>query len=215
VNEVSVEFILALADLVPDAFDADVLEVDLLGVVALDLILEFYQLLDLQRPLLLAETALPLTVNALLLHALLRLLSSLLHPPVEGRHLWHAALLPYGLCEFSTVEGHRHALGGSLSLFFERTVGEMLDSKRVFFVGVVEVGRSIHRVLRTRGWVFKEEVALSKGLLGLLLLPVLLAEFVPPTLHRLLRTFLVDFPDGESLAADDGPVTSAILDFLK
>lgn len=47
VNEVSVEFVLALTDLILDAFDAYVLEVYLLGVVALDLLLELYQLLKL------------------------------------------------------------------------------------------------------------------------------------------------------------------------
>ena len=97
VNEVSVEFILALANLVPDAFDADVLEVDLLGVVALDPLLKFYQLLQLQLPLLLEPSlrlARPLALSLPLPPTLL-LIGLLLYPTVESGQLWHAGLLPY------------------------------------------------------------------------------------------------------------------------
>jgi hypothetical protein len=81
-----VEFVLAFADLILDAFDAYVLKVYLLGVVALDLLLKLYQILQLQSALLL-EHALPLPhthSHSHLSHPLFRLF---LHPPVESGQL--------------------------------------------------------------------------------------------------------------------------------
>jgi hypothetical protein len=73
--KISIKFVFPLADLVLDAVYADILEVDLLGIVALDFVLEFYEVVQFELVLLfevqLAPAPLVVSLQGLLLGLLL------------------------------------------------------------------------------------------------------------------------------------------------
>lgn len=172
----SVQLVLALADLVLDALDAYVLEVNLLRVVALDLLLELYQVVQLELVLLLEVV---LHSNLLRLAFCRLLLRLLLELAVEGGKFWDfVGLLPDGLEEFSAIESHCGSYYGFL-FFFVWAVGEVLDPKAVFLSRRVEVGSGIHgRFGIAAGRTVIEVVGLPEGFLGELFLGYLFGKLV-------------------------------------
>ena len=145
-------------------------------VVALDLLLELNQVLQLQLVLLETRTHLPR-----LLRLLLRLLLQL---AVESGQLWDfLGFLPDRLEEFPAVESHCPCCHGLL-LLLVRTVGEVLDPKAVFLGCGIEVGSGIHGLFGVAdGWAVVEVVGLPEGLLGELFLGCLFGEGVVLVLY--------------------------------
>ena len=59
----------------------------------------------------------------------------------------------------------------------------MFDTKRVLFIGMVEVGSGIHRVLHTYRCMLEKEVALSERFFCALFLTVFFTQLILLAIH--------------------------------